>query len=150
MANDCGACKTARCNGGLTKQALENAVVRLLCDQVDALDTIVTVGIPTAPATGSQATPLPLVRIAYNLVPAAFAVALDDTNQKRYINIYNGTNQPVAISFDAGVTVHEVVDPSTAVVLRYSEAALYQANKVYLKYDSAAPTAGEVRIASMY
>lgn len=146
--SDCGVCAQLFCGAGSIDQDQWRVLVaKLLCESTDSLSSLVAISggglIPV------QSTELPITEVLFSDLTNAFVVALNDTHDKKYINIYNGTDAGVYVSFDGGITINDLLPPYTALVKHYGDWGEFQAGTVALKYQTA-PSSGEVIISASY
>lgn len=144
VKEDCGLCDKLRCGLAVSdKQTFYTFALKLICQITDAVITLVNGG-----STGSQVTNL-YNEVAFGSITNAFTALLTDAHSKRSLVVDNETNEALYISFD-GTNIHDFVSPSSASVYKLGEIGRYEASNVYVKYVTAAPTAGLVSVRASY
>lgn len=112
------------------------SVVTLLCNLIAAVEAGgATPLLETTPVAG--------VAIAFGSVPAAFGTLIDPAGDGRVLEIRNQTNQQIVTSLD-GVTVFGYIEAGGVRVYDFATNGLKFSNPIEFKYDTAAPTTGQV------
>lgn len=90
---------------------------------------------------------IPTVRVAFGALTAGYVVALNNTDDKRYVSVQNNTDAQVSVSF-GGSSESFALNAYNSVRLTPGSEGLQFPQAIYLKYVGAAPTTGEVIISA--
>lgn len=116
---------------------------RLLCE----------IAVNTAASGGGntpvEATFLPMASIAAGSVTNAYQALLTDAHNKKYVNVYNRTDQAILVSFD-GTHDYTVVGSYSSFTIPFAQSNNFFNGNVYIKYLDTQPSQNSVYASAYY
>lgn len=90
-----------------------------------------------------------LGEVAFGSITASYTTALTNGNPLLFIDIYNGTNAAIYLSFDA-TNNHLYVPSLTTLGISLAEMQMHETSNVSVKHAGSAPTSGSLYISGVY
>lgn len=87
--------------------------------------------------------------MAAGSITGSYQAVLTDSNNKIYVNLYNGTNSDILVSFN-GTNDHDILPPGTALVYNLGALKKHIATNVSIKYSGTAPSTGTFYCSAKY
>lgn len=102
----------------------------------------------TNPWLGTEATYTTVVALAESSISNTYGTLVTNSNGLKHLEIYNGTDTAMYISFDAS-TNHWFIPAGSTKVFAYQQLGLKESSNVSIKYDTN-PSTGSVYASAMY
>lgn len=134
------------CGGKVDELSILHYIACLLQSVDEGIGDISGVGGGEAAA---DITWLEMETITASGLTGAYAVALADTNDKRYVEVYNGGDEAIIGSWD-GVTDHFYLGAGSAIKFEAGSANRVIPTALSLKHAGTVPTQGNVYISAYY
>jgi len=102
----------------------------------------------TNPWLGTEATYTTVVALAEASISNTYGTLVTNSNGLKHLEVYNGTDTAMYISFDAS-TNHWFIPAGSTKVFAYQQLGLKESSNVSIKYDTN-PSTGSVYASAMY